>query len=225
VIADGDKIIQKIKKMKESIFVSQFEKVDDKNCRALTEVVLINIKKRGEKEIVVSLQSKKHLDPMFTTYLNLYDMGQRIKVEAINNSLKLISQGSTGRATELIEYLIGDSPIPDNSSNKLPKNIFKYLEGLNIQQQQAFLKAIDCSPVTLIKGPPGTGKTHVISSIIKYIVKELKEKVIVTSQTHVAIDNCLDQIVECRDCIIPYRITNIKNRYGTEEIDATLYDL
>lgn len=83
--------------------------------------------------------------------------------------------------------------------------------------------ATDGSPVSLIKGPPGTGKTYVINAIVQYITKELKEKVVISSQTHVAIDNVLDELMENYDLIIPNRITNRRNKYSGNEIDVTLY--
>ena len=99
----------------------------------------------------------------------------------------------------------------------------KYTYGLNDSQKKAFLMAIDGSPVSLIKGPPGTGKTHVINAIVQYITKELGEKVIISSQTHIAIDNVLDKLVENYDIVIPNRITNRRNKYSGNEIDYTLY--
>ncbi len=84
--------------------------------------------------------------------------------------------------------------------------------------------ATDGSPVSLIKGPPGTGKTHVINAIVQYITKELGERVVISSQTHVAIDNVLDKLMENYDLIIPNRITNRRNKYSGKEIDSTLYN-
>jgi chromosomal replication initiation ATPase DnaA len=83
------------------------------------------------------------------------------------------------------------------------------MDGLNDSQRRAFLMAVDGSPVSLIKGPPGTGKTHVINAIVQYITKELKQKVVISSQTHVAIDNVLDELMENYDLIIPNRITMV----------------
>ncbi len=85
--------------------------------------------------------------------------------------------------------------------------------------------ATDGSPISLIKGPPGTGKTHVINCIIQYITKELKEKVIVSSQTHVAIDNVLDKLISNYDAIIPNRITNRQNKFSGNDLDKTLYTI
>jgi superfamily I DNA and/or RNA helicase len=170
--------------------------------------------------IFLSVEKEEKMD---FKYLNLFDMGQKIKVDSIDNSLRLIKQGNSGSAIQMISYLIGDTPMPNTRKTDM-KNIGKYIAKLNESQQQAFVKAIDGSPVTLIKGPPGTGKTHVINAISQYITKELKEKVVISSQTHVAIDNVLDKLMENHDIIVPNRITNRRNKYSGNEIDKTLYN-
>lgn len=222
--------LRKIKKMSNNLFVSNMYKVSEKQVNKLHEVEFMNMRK--EKDLlIISVIEDNEIDEK---YLNLYDMGQKIKIESIEESLKLISQGDTGAAMPKIKYLIGDEPMPSNSkkinneldyiSKALNKKKMIYTKNLNESQTLAFLKAIDGSPVTLIKGPPGTGKTHVINAITQYITKELKEKVVISSQTHVAIDNVLDKLMENKDLIIPNRITNRKNKYSIENIDRTLYN-
>ena len=113
--------------------------------------------------------------------------------------------------------------MPSASPSAITPTQEKYIGNLNESQRRAFLMATDGSPVSLIKGPPGTGKTHVINAIVQYITKELKQKVVISSQTHVAIDNVLDKIMENYDPIIPNRITNRRNKYSGQEIDTTIY--
>lgn len=50
--------------------------------------------------------------------------------------------------------------MPSNNSSVRTENDNKdkYIAGLDNSQKQAFLMATDGSPVSLIKGPPGTGK-------------------------------------------------------------------
>jgi len=178
----------------------------------------------SKKEVILSGELKKSIDyEEDYRFVNLYDMGQKIKIESIDNSLRLINQGATGAASELLQYLIGDEKMLNKKKRDITKEKEKYIQGLNESQKEAFLMATDGSPVSLIKGPPGTGKTHVINSIVQYITKELNQKVIVSSQTHIAIDNVLDKLVENYDLVIPNRITNRKNRYSGEYIDETLY--
>lgn len=190
--------------------------------RNLVNFDLVNIQKDKDCLILSGEASLKKEEKY--KYLNLYDMGQKVKLESIDNSLRLINQGASGAASELLEYIIGSKEMPSNySRRKQGDNKDKYIENLDESQKAAFLMATDGSPVSLIKGPPGTGKTYVINAIVQYITKELNQKVVISSQTHVAIDNVLDELMENYDLIIPNRITNRRNRYSGEEIDSTLF--
>lgn len=203
----------------DNIYLSNIETVGEKDVKELNQFLVVNAL-YSKDHIVLTGEMRKYDDTF--NFLNLYDMGQKIKVESIDNSLKLINQGASGAASELLTYLIGDRPMP--SCHIVSDHVKeKYMNGLNESQKKAFLKCIDGSPVSLIKGPPGTGKTHVINAIVQYITKELKEKVVISSQTHIAIDNVLDKLMTNNDAIIPNRITNRKNKYSGEEIDKTLY--
>ncbi len=204
----------------DNIYVSNIRNVGDKDVKQLNQFIVIN--SYNNKDHIILSGELKNYDDNYQ-YLNLYDMGQKIKVESIDNSLRLINQGASGAASQLLTYLIGDEPMPDFGTGRLTKDIKPYLEGLNESQKLAFMKCIDGSPVSLIKGPPGTGKTHVINAIVQYITKELNQKVIISSQTHIAIDNVLDKLMTNYDAIIPNRITNRKNKYSGDEIDKTLY--
>ena len=212
----------KIKRVGDNnIYLSNYNQISEKDVKNIKQFVLVNIR-INKDEVILSGELKNSEDyEQDYSYLNLYDMGQKIKVESIENSLRLINQGATGAAVELLEYLIGDKKMPNNYPFRY--NLNKYSEGLNESQKEALKKAVDGNPVTLIKGPPGTGKTHVINAIVQFITKELKEKVIISSQTHIAIDNVLDKLIENYDLIIPNRITNRKNKYSDQEIDTTLY--
>lgn len=223
-IAGGNQELSKIRKIGEdNIYVSNLDKISEKDIKNLKQFVIVNIS-TVKDQLIISGEFKNPEDQKNSySFLNLYDMGQKIKIDSIDNSLRLINQGATGAASELLEYLIGDRPMPNNGDRSLTEAKEKYMDGLNDSQKMAFLMSVDGSPVSLIKGPPGTGKTYVINAVVQYITKELKEKVVISSQTHVAIDNVLDKLVENYDLVVPNRITNRKNKYSGEEIDWTLY--
>lgn len=215
------KDIKKIKGFSDNLYLSDESEINEKNDRNLNSFDLKNIYTE-EDGLVLSGEAKTIIDN--ARYLHLYDMGQKVKLESIDNSLRLINQGASGAAAELLEYIIGDKQMPSNYSRRtLNDKKDKYIVHLDESQKQAFLMATDGSPVSLIKGPPGTGKTYVINAIVQYITKELKQKVVISSQTHVAIDNVLDEIMENHDPIIPNRITNRRNKYSGQEIDTTIY--
>ncbi len=220
-IRAGVKDIKKIKSFSDNLYLSDESEINEKNDKNLNSFDLKNIYTE-EDSLVLSGEAKTSVDSV--KYLHLYDMGQKVKLESIDNSLRLINQGASGAAAELLEYIIGDKQMPSNYSRRTPNDKKdKYIAHLDTSQKQAFLMATDGSPVSLIKGPPGTGKTYVINAIVQYITKELKQKVVISSQTHVAIDNVLDEIMENHDPIIPNRITNRRNKYSGQEIDTTIY--
>ena len=66
-------------------------------------------------------------------------------------------------------------------------------------QKYAILKSLYRPPITLIQGPPGTGKTTVITEIIKQILaKDKQSKILITSQTNLAVDNVLSRMVDVK---------------------------
>lgn len=67
-------------------------------------------------------------------------------------------------------------------------------------QVKAIKKAVGNENIFLIQGPPGTGKTTVIAEVVEQLVKQ-GEKVLVTSQTHVAVDNVLEKIAQNKNLL------------------------
>lgn len=62
-------------------------------------------------------------------------------------------------------------------------------------QKTAILKSLYRPPITIIQGPPGTGKTTVITEIIRQILaKDRQAKILITSQTNLAVDNVLSRM-------------------------------
>ena len=67
--------------------------------------------------------------------------------------------------------------------------------GLNEQQVDAVAKGVAAKYLACIQGPPGTGKTKVISLIAKLLVED-GHRVLLTSHTHMAINNALNKVAE-----------------------------
>lgn len=85
------------------------------------------------------------------------------------------------------------------NSNRLEQN-------LNRKQVEAVAKAVLAKDIAFIQGPPGTGKTTVIAEIIwQEIRRNHKCRILLTSQTNLAVDNALERLKYKRS-IRPLRV-------------------
>ena len=61
-------------------------------------------------------------------------------------------------------------------------------------QRKAVSTGLLCPDISLIRGPPGTGKTTVICEIIQHLAVERALRVLMVAPTHTAVDNVLERI-------------------------------
>ena len=110
--------------------------------------------------------------------------------------------------------------------NEIDEPDWKLLTDDSIQgvmaQREAVKKALATPDFAIIEGPPGSGKTTVISEIILHLVEEGK-RVLVVASTHVAVDNVLERLVKFGDIVVPIRIAP-RDRSLPEEVEKLTYD-
>ena len=75
--------------------MSDESEINEKNDRNLNSFDLKNIYTE-EDSLVLSGEAKTIIDS--ARYLHLYDMGQKVKLESIDNSRRLINQCASGAA-------------------------------------------------------------------------------------------------------------------------------
>jgi CHASE3 domain sensor protein len=63
-------------------------------------------------------------------------------------------------------------------------------------QKRAVEAALNTNDICLIQGPPGTGKTSVIQTIMKCLMEQGKDKILLTSFQHLAVDNAMEGLIE-----------------------------
>ena len=62
-------------------------------------------------------------------------------------------------------------------------------------QRDAFRKVVKYGPVSMLKGPPGTGKTEFISAFVHYLFHhQLVKNMLVVSQSHEAVNTTVERI-------------------------------
>ena len=138
--------------------------------------------------------------------------GDATKIGWLENAIKKITQPTeapNGKSAneKLGEFIFDTSkatPIYDD--RKVTENSEYYwdvrnneLLKLNEAQRKAVLAAIHCTDLALLQGPPGTGKTTVIAEIIWQIIsKDAKHRILLTSETNLAVDNALDRLLNTK---------------------------
>jgi len=119
------------------------------------------------------------------------------------NLSDFIFDASKAITIEDIEYHIHNSSETYNSLNNHLLN-----KRINEPQKQAIIKTLLAEDLALIQGPPGTGKSTAIAEIIwQHIRKDSKERILLTSETNLAVDNAIDRIVNSSHNLVkPIRI-------------------
>ena len=92
-----------------------------------------------------------------------------------------------------------------------------YLPSLNERQKEAVRRCLASDGIFLLQGPPGTGKTQVLAEAIAHLAERGK-KVLVTSETHKAIDNVLERLPSLTG-VLPVRLVGKAVR-GRRKEDA-----
>lgn len=74
---------------------------------------------------------------------------------------------------------------------------------INPSQLNAIIKCLRAKDLSLIQGPPGTGKSTAIAELIwQHIRLNPKERILLTSETNLAVDNAIDRTVNGRHNLV-----------------------
>ena len=108
-------------------------------------------------------------------------------------ALKMLVQNplSTALSSSLIQS--GDCPLLE--SDAVPCSAIANTMPLNKDQREAVEAALQ-RKITLVHGPPGTGKTHVACEIIKHQVSmNSSNTILVAAETNLAVDNLCEKLL------------------------------
>ncbi|KAJ8087712.1 hypothetical protein PM082_006548 [Marasmius tenuissimus] len=128
---------------------------------------------------------------------NLYDAGSTATSRAMLDALTRLMR-EKDECCGFYDIITGDHSDSDDAPRSFPLILGdeEHIEGLNPSQEAAIRS---CSgPLSLIWGPPGTGKTTVIVQILRGLIatKDEDARILMTASTHNAVDNVLERFVE-----------------------------
>lgn len=114
----------------------------------------------------------------------IFDAGKAKKIESVEDHINPL--GETFQEVE--NHLLNDK--------------------VNEPQKQAIIKTLLAEDLAIIQGPPGTGKSTAIAEMIwQHVRRNPKERILLTSETNLAVDNAIDRIVNRNHNLVkPIRI-------------------
>ncbi|MGE9312539.1 AAA domain-containing protein [Niabella sp. CJ426] len=153
--------------------------------------------KQGEepvKGIMISLEGKtgefRLFAPDFPDWIE--DEGVGIKLAPDTRTNSIMKEALTGleknkHLLQLFEELHGERPSRTDTPAFNTKLAF-FNKNLNDSQQQAVSAITENQELTIVHGPPGTGKTTTLIEAIQQLVKR-GDKVLVSAPSNAAVDN------------------------------------
>jgi len=94
----------------------------------------------------------------------------------------------------------------------------------DVDKKAILKKALNLRDILTVEGPPGTGKTRLIEEIVvQYLKKHPTHRVLISSQTHVALDNVIERVRERRPSLDIVRVGRADDpRISRSTIDLLL---
>jgi superfamily I DNA and/or RNA helicase len=186
-------------------------KENDKLKFKITDAFDEIINGRFEDRIELSELKRGFIKPIFPGELT--NIGRMIR------AMKKVTEPNTRNGFPVNQNLpnfLFDPNEARQSSTDLEEEKQKVVQNLNEpllkdqpKQLEAVAKTLLAKDLALIQGPPGTGKTTVIAEIIwQTLSRDPKAKLLITSQTNLAVDNALERI-KGKKLVRPIRVGNI----------------
>ena len=180
---------------------------------------------KKEKKLILFVENNKILKNKH--YVHIFDRLSKIKSKTMFSVVEKIKKNQLSN-NNLFQFLFNNGNIKyienlDENDWLIDQKIKeKYSKTLNERQKRAFDISIDNYPIAFIQGPPGTGKTYLITQICKYY-NSLGKNVLLTSQTNVAVENIMENLINDNDykdiCI---KADFNKSKYSLEQIQPLI---
>lgn len=118
-------------------------------------------------------------------------LANSITYKRMNSSMGKLAELNDSKKNTVHRILLGESRSTIVPSSTSP-DFFDQL--LNTSQKRAITFALDQSPITIIHGPPGTGKTYTLIELIKQLTFHRNERVLVCGPSNVSVDTILERL-------------------------------
>lgn len=158
----------------------------------------------NQRELVLYCRQADLTDAPRSGVALLDTRAAEIAIERQRSALTDVKQGGGARA-DLRDFLVAPKATrPPDTSVDLDQNV---LGDLDESQADSLRAALGTNDILLVHGPPGTGKTGFISHLInESLRRNPRARILLTSQTHVAIDNAIERVAKLNPALRILRI-------------------
>lgn len=164
--------------------------------------------------IVIEMESMKEeiCIPAISTKVCCTLKGERDKIKRLSNTIDIIFSNTKQK---ILNENLRDILMDSSKAKSFPGDILRTAEyqksineidssllskNINDRQKESIAKCLLANDFFLIQGPPGTGKSTAIAELIwqhirsNISVKKEPYRILVTSETNLAVDNALDKL-------------------------------
>lgn len=159
------------------------------------------VSKVNSKSVSVSIDEGSNDESAMNMYNNTANDTNKVWIVKLTNSITykrmITCMNKLDELTdkpEIIRILLGESPYSSYPTSSAIKDKQFFNQSLNQSQKSAINFAVNESPITIIHGPPGTGKTFTICEIIKQLVFNKNERVLVCGPSNISVDTILERL-------------------------------
>ena len=158
--------------------------------------------------------------------------GEFEKINRLRDSFDRITEHPENLVNPMLSaYLFDASKAKGITDEKIDERISRIRktqlnEHLNNSQVKAIAKAVEAPDLALIQGPPGTGKSTAIAELIWQLTQENpKQRILITSEANLAVDNALDKLKSSTHNIVrPIRLA-AGDKYSAEGLSYAMAEL
>ncbi|XP_060119937.1 DNA-binding protein SMUBP-2-like isoform X1 [Heteronotia binoei] len=156
---------------------------------------------RMAPKLITIAVDEPHNSPVSLDQENSYrllKLTNDVTYKRLKRALNTLSQYHSGPSSGLIDVLFGTSEPSDSSDTRLLKF---YNESLDASQKEAVQFSLAQKELSIIHGPPGTGKTTTVVEIILQAVQQ-GLKVLCCAPSNIAVDNLVEKLAGHKERIL-----------------------
>lgn len=193
-----DEILSGTLRVGDIVELDRMGKSNAETVKTALEGVIIKL---TGKSVHIAVEDDKSDESLLNLYNNTSNDNNRMWIVKLTNSvtykrmqqaMKKLQNLKESDKTEVIRILLGETRYIPKAFEKNKSQFFD--EQLNDSQKHAIEFAIFSSPVTIIHGPPGTGKTYTLVELIKQLKFHHNERVLVCGASNISVDNILERL-------------------------------